>query len=60
MTPGHIIKRVVVERLDWIEHMVSEIRQLPLNNAEAFFADQRNVWSAESCLRRALEALFDW
>jgi uncharacterized protein YutE (UPF0331/DUF86 family) len=24
-----------------------------------FFADRRNIWSAESCFRRCLEALFD-
>ena len=24
-----------------------------------FFADRRNVWTAESCFRRALEALLD-
>jgi uncharacterized protein YutE (UPF0331/DUF86 family) len=32
---------------------------LPLNDKSAFIADRRNIWSAESCLRRALEALFD-
>ena len=26
---------------------------------DAFMSDSRNVWTAESCLRRALEALFD-
>jgi len=39
--------------------MVAEIRALPLTNRSEFFADRRNVWAAESCLRRALEALFD-
>lgn len=39
--------------------MVAAIRDLPLDDREAFFADERNVWAAESCLRRALEALFD-
>jgi uncharacterized protein YutE (UPF0331/DUF86 family) len=24
-----------------------------------FFADRRNIWAAESCLRRSLEAVFD-
>lgn len=59
MTPGRLSKRVVGDRLAWIERMVQEIRSLPLENKEAFFADRRNVWTAESCLRRALEALFD-
>jgi uncharacterized protein YutE (UPF0331/DUF86 family) len=39
--------------------MVSEIRSLPLENRELFFSDSRNIWTAESCLRRGLEALFD-
>jgi len=37
----------------------AEIRSLPLENPSGFFADRRNIWSAESCLRRSLEALFD-
>jgi uncharacterized protein YutE (UPF0331/DUF86 family) len=39
--------------------MVSEIRRLPLESWDAFSADKRNIWAAESCLRRALEALLD-
>ena len=39
--------------------MLAEIRALPLASRAAFTADARNIWSAESCLRRALEALFD-
>jgi len=39
--------------------MVSEIRCLPLENLEIFSSEKRNVWAAESCLRRALEALLD-
>ncbi len=59
MTPGKISKRVVSDRLAWLERSVDEIRNLPLGDREAFFADSRNVWTAESCLRRGLEALFD-
>lgn len=59
MTPGVISKRVVGDRLSWINFMVSEIRALPLGDRETFFSDRRNVWAAESCLRRALEGLFD-
>lgn len=59
MTPGNIVKRTVTDRLAWIDQMVDEIRALPLSDRDAFFADRRNVWTAESCLRRALEALFD-
>ena len=59
MTAGAVSKRVVADRLDWIERMLAEIRALPLADREAFFSDRRNIWTAESCLRRALEALFD-
>ena len=59
MTPATINKRIIADRLDWIDKMVEEINALPLKNYEAFMEDRRNVWAAESCLRRALEALFD-
>jgi len=59
MTPGILSKRVVADRLSWINFMLGEIRALPLGDREAFFSDRRNVWTAESCLRRALEALLD-
>lgn len=59
MMTGPISRRVVADRLDWIERMLTAIRSLPLSSQEAFFADSRNVWAAEPCLRRALEALFD-
>lgn len=59
MTPGPISKKVVSDRLDWIEKMLAEIRSLPLHDYKNFIGDKRNVWSAESYLRRSLEALFD-
>ena len=59
MMPGSISKRVVSDRLSWVERMLDEIRTLPLADEEAFFADYRNLATAESCLRRCLEALFD-
>ena len=59
MSPDKISKRVVADRLDWIERMVREIHALPLENYATFTSDRRNVWAAESCLRRALEALMD-
>ena len=59
MTPDSVSKRVVSDRLEWITRMVHEIRRLPLGDEHAFLEDSRNVWTAESCLRRALEALFD-
>jgi uncharacterized protein YutE (UPF0331/DUF86 family) len=59
MMSGMISKRVVSDRLAWVDRMVSEIRALPLEDRTAFFSDQRNLWAAESCLRRGLEALLD-
>lgn len=59
MTPQKISKQIIADRLDWVQRMVAEIELLPLADRERFFADSRNVWTAESCLRRALEALFD-
>jgi uncharacterized protein YutE (UPF0331/DUF86 family) len=50
---------VVTARLQWIEQMLACLRRLPLDDRDAFFADERNLWAAESCLRRALEALLD-
>jgi uncharacterized protein YutE (UPF0331/DUF86 family) len=59
MTPDHISKRIVIDRLDLVSTLLQEIRDLPLGDEHTFFADRRNVWAAESCLRRSLEALFD-
>ena len=59
MTSGKLSKRVIVDRLAWIERMVKEICALPLDDRASFLSDSRNVWTAESCLRRTLEALFD-
>lgn len=59
MLPGKISKRVISDRLAWVDKMLSEIRALPLMSKAEFMQDSRNVWAAESCLRRSLEALFD-
>jgi len=59
LTRGKIQARIVADRLQWIERMLEEIRGLPLERLEDFLADRRNVWTAESCLRRAIEALMD-
>ncbi len=59
MMPGKISKRVVSDRLAWVDRMLNEIRALPLQAKPEFMQDTRNIWAAESCLRRALEALFD-
>lgn len=59
MVTGKISKRVVADRIAWVEATLADIRALPLEDDEAFFSDRRNVWTAESCLRRSLEALLD-
>ena len=59
MTAGQANQKVVVDRLEWIDRMVADIRALPLSTYEEFTGDRRNIAAAESCLRRALEALLD-
>jgi uncharacterized protein YutE (UPF0331/DUF86 family) len=59
MSPGKINQRVVSDKVVWVERMVLEINKLPLESLEAFRGDNRNIWTAESCLRRALEGLMD-
>ena len=59
MTPGLISKKVLADRLNWVEKMLGEIRTLPLGSYQDFSTDRRNIWAAESCLRRSLEALLD-
>ncbi len=59
MVPGTANQRVIADRLDWVQRMVEEIRSLPLGSLNEFISDRRNIAAAESCLRRALEALLD-
>jgi len=59
MSPGKMNERVISDKVAWVERMVSEIQKLPLESLETFMGDNRNIWTAESCLRRALEGLMD-
>lgn len=59
MSPGKISKRIILDRIAWAENMVKEIQSLSLDNYVDFVSDNRNIWAAESCLRRGLEALLD-
>lgn len=59
MSPGKVSKRIVLDRISWIDKMVNEIQFLPLGSYAEFISDKRNIWAAESCLRRGLEALLD-
>ena len=59
MSPSKISKRTFLDRVAWVDRMVAQIRALPVSDRAAFMADSRNIWAAESCIRRALEAIFD-
>lgn len=59
MTKGDLSLSVVADRVQWVETMLARIRELPVADADQFFADSRNALACESCLRRALEALLD-
>ena len=59
MTKGKANHRVLADRLDWVDRMLSDIQAIPLGSLEEFMADKRNFGAAESSLRRALEALLD-
>jgi uncharacterized protein YutE (UPF0331/DUF86 family) len=59
MMPGKLSRQVIADRLEWVKRMVAVIRNLPLDDRQEFFSDLRNLMTAESGLRRALEALFD-
>ncbi|MHC1743889.1 MAG: DUF86 domain-containing protein [Syntrophobacteraceae bacterium] len=59
MSPSKLRAKVVAERIAWIQSMMKRVRELPLQNWEAFTSDPRNIAAAESYVRRALEALLD-
>lgn len=59
MSPGQLRAKVIIDRLSWIRRMNALLASLPLDSLEAFTKDQHIPASAESYLRRGLEALFD-
>ena len=59
MSPGKLNSRILADRVAWINRMLEEVGKLPLDDYERFILDSRNIWTAESCLRRSLEALLD-
>lgn len=59
MTPGKVRAVTVVQKAAQVRGMLAGISRLPLSDRAAFEADPRNAASAESYLRRALEALLD-
>jgi uncharacterized protein YutE (UPF0331/DUF86 family) len=59
MSPGRLSAKVVADRLSWIRRMNVLLATLPLESLEAFTENRHIPASAESYLRRGLEALFD-
>ena len=59
MTPSKMREKVIIERAKWIRQMLAGLRSLPLDTYDVFSSDPRNFASAESYLRRGLEALLD-
>jgi uncharacterized protein YutE (UPF0331/DUF86 family) len=59
MTLGKVRAVTVVQKAALVQSMLAGIERLPLSDVAAFEADPRNAASAESYLRRALEALLD-
>ncbi|MFI5402499.1 MAG: DUF86 domain-containing protein, partial [Planctomycetota bacterium] len=51
--------KVVEDRLTIVSRCVVELRGLPASDLREFLSDRRNAASAESFLRRAIQALFD-
>ncbi len=59
MTPARIRSSIVLERISWVREMFRSVRSLPLSTYGEFASDKRNIASAESFLRRGIEALLD-
>ena len=59
MSPGKVSQRIVADRINWVQAMLADIQSLPLASLEQFTQERRTMWAAESCLRRALEAMLD-
>lgn len=59
MTPSRVDIKVVDDRLEAVTAYLRHLGELPVVSREEFLADARNSSSAESWLRRALEALLD-
>lgn len=59
MSPGKVRAATVLEKSAQIDAMIRGVKQLPLDSLGSFLDDPRNAASAESYIRRALEALLD-
>ncbi|MDL1970928.1 MAG: DUF86 domain-containing protein [Candidatus Desulfofervidaceae bacterium] len=52
-------KRVLLNRVAWINKALEDIQSLPLENYIVFSENKRTLRAAETYLRRALEGLLD-
>ncbi|HVR97498.1 MAG TPA: DUF86 domain-containing protein [Thermoanaerobaculia bacterium] len=59
MTRGTLNLKIVGDRLDLIADCLNGLRKLPATSLEEFSSDYRNPATAESLLRRAVQAVFD-
>jgi uncharacterized protein YutE (UPF0331/DUF86 family) len=59
VTSGNLDLKVVGDRLEVVRICLEDLRNLPAGSLEAFSSDFRNSSTAESLLRRAIQALFD-
>ncbi len=59
MSPSSVSRQSILDRLALVDELLRRVRSLPLHDEEEFFDDFRNVYTAESALRRSLEALAD-
>jgi uncharacterized protein YutE (UPF0331/DUF86 family) len=59
VTPGSVDLKVVKDRLTIVSRCLAALRGLPASDLQEFLSDARNPASAESHLRRAIQALFD-
>jgi uncharacterized protein YutE (UPF0331/DUF86 family) len=59
VTPGRMRAATLLAKAAQVNAMLDGIRALPLGSLQEFQSDPRNPASAESYLRRALEALLD-
>lgn len=58
MTPAKVDLKVIADRQEAVAEYLSQLRDLPQDRDE-FLDDPRNFNSAESLIRRSLEALLD-
>lgn len=59
MYPKKMSKRVLLNRVAWINKALEDIQSLPLENYALFSKNKRTLRAAETYLRRALEGLLD-